>query len=295
MPNHSNHARKEASGKIPLGYIQLPNGAKPIYPMNDIFTNYTFERKEYWETLREIANIIIDAYTALYPNTTLLPITGIIEVETQFQYLLNTQNKTRKQDVKLIEDLKKAVYMELQNRAKTDPPIEIRSVDYFGLGIGYSKGNPANQIWLLAEDVPSVLRGGTFARYVLRDEKTGDNHPATSGILYVSLTKLSQQDSVAGELALFLLGKLNDPKHEIIQRISVAFRQSFGMFKEEKEVPEMLSLAERYHNEGVLVGEEKGEARGMAKGLAEGVNKMLEMIKSGLDPEEAARRIADER
>jgi len=85
---------------------------------------------------------------------------------------LDKKNKTRDQDLKMTEKEDNATYIECQNDANTQPPIEIRSVVYFGLGIGHNKGKLTNQIWLLAEDVPSVLHGKTFARYVLKDEIT---------------------------------------------------------------------------------------------------------------------------
>jgi len=82
----------------------------------------------------------------------------------------------------------------------------MRSVEYFGLGIGHSKGKIANQLWLLAEDVDSVIYAHPFAHYILKDEVTGKDHPTTSGIMYVSLRKLSQEQGPAGELASYLLG-----------------------------------------------------------------------------------------
>jgi hypothetical protein len=59
------------------------------------------------------------------------------------------------------------------------------------------------------------------------------------------------------------------------------------MFKTDKEVVKAMSVAERYRNEGIL----EGEARGEARGDTIGVTKLLELIKKGIDPDEAARRI----
>jgi len=59
----------------------------------------------------------------------------------------------------MVEDKGAVTYIEFQNKATTNPPIPVRSVEYFGLGIGHSKGKTANQIWLLAEDVGAVLVG----------------------------------------------------------------------------------------------------------------------------------------
>ena len=265
----------------PLGYIELPNGAKPIYPMNDIFINYAFQLKEHWEALRLLVNLVIDAYIQYKPDTKIEPIAGIKEVITQFKYLLNTQNTTRDQDIKLIEINDSFVYIEFQNRGKPAVPIEIRSVQYFGLGIAHSEGKPANQIWLLAEDVEPLLHGKTFARYVLKDEVTGKEHPEPSGILYVSLPKLAEGNGPASELARFLLGKITDTKIEVVSKIVKSFIAGFVKFKEEKEVNSMLSLHER------------GVEEGIEKGLAIGAAKILELIKSGLSPDEAFRKFSE--
>jgi len=233
----------------PLGYVELANGSKAIYPMNDIFLNFTFEDAEHWESLRLAINLLIVAFKQKKPDAKIKIIEGTIKVRTQFRHLLDTQNTTRDQDIKLTEDETESTYIEFQNRARADIPIEIRSVVYFGLGIGHSKGNLANQIWLLAEDVDSVLHGKTFTRYILKDEITGNEHPAASGIMYVSLTNLSQEESPAGELAGFLLGKVSNPKDEVVTRISKTFNSSFDAFKSDKEAVNVLSLAERYRSQ----------------------------------------------
>ena len=143
----------------PLGYIELANGSKAIYPMNDIFLNYTFEDAAHWETLRSTVNLIIEAYRQVTPGTQVRPVTGKIQVRTQFRHLLGTDGKTtRDQDIKLTEDETEESYIEFQNRARPDTPVEIRAVEYFGLGIGHSKGRIANQLWLLAQDVDAVLQ-----------------------------------------------------------------------------------------------------------------------------------------
>ena len=242
---------------IPLGYVELTNGSKAIYPMNDIFLNFTFEIEEHWEALRLAVNLLLESYKQQNPDTKAKLIKGSIRVRTQFQYLLDIQNTTRDQDIKLTEDEAEATYIEFQNRARSDIPIEIRSVEYFGLGIGHSRGKIANQIWVLAEDVDLVLRGRTFARYILKDEITNDEHPATSGIMYVSLTKLSEEGSPAGELASFLLGKLKNPQNEAVKKIVKAFNSSFEAFKADKEAINVLSAGERGRLEGRLEGKEE--------------------------------------
>ena len=262
---------------IPLGYVELENGSKAIYPMNDIFLNYTFENASHWEALRLAINLLIDAYRQHQPSTKVRPIEGKIEVRTQFRYLLDVDGKTtRDQDIKITEGNDESTYIEFQNRANTQPPIEARSVEYFGLGIGRSRGKLSNQIWLLAEDVDTVLHGESFARYILKDEITGRMHPATSGIMYVSLAKHSQDNSPVGELAAFLLGKIAAPKSEIVKEVAATFNSSFDAFKSDKEAVKMLSLRERGWYEGLIEGE------------VNIANRVSELIEKGVDLKEIA-------
>ena len=248
---------------VPLGYVELANGLKAIYPMNDIFLNYTFEDVSYWETLRLAVNLLINAYRETKPDASVKPIIGNIRVRTQFRHLLNTDVKTtRDQDIRIIEDDAEATFVEFQNRATTTPLIEIRSVEYFGLGIGHGKGKISNQLWLLAEDVDSVLQGSAFARYILKNETTGHEHPATSGIMYVSLTKLSKEKSPVGELASFLLGLKPNPENEEPKKVAEALYTSFKTFKTDKDVVNVLSLAERYTQEGKYEGRLEGRLEG---------------------------------
>ncbi|MCL1986501.1 MAG: hypothetical protein FWG64_00815, partial [Firmicutes bacterium] len=234
---------------IPLGYVDLPNGPKAIFPMNDIFLSYNFDHEEQWEILRLLINILIMEYLQIYATSKLKPITGKIKVQTQFKYFLNTDWRTiREQDIKLSANESNETYIEFQNKAKVDPPIEIRSVEYFGLGIVHGKGKLTNQIWLLAENVESVLQENTFARYILANEITGNEHPINSGILYINLPNLAQENSTAGELAKFLLGKIANPKNEDVKKIASAFSEVFGAFKRDKEAVKVLSFRDRYLN-----------------------------------------------
>ena len=268
-----------AKNSVPLGYVSLSDGEKAIYPMNDIFLNYTFENMEYWESLREATNIFIERFKQYQPSTDVNPVEGVIHVRTQFQHLLGNDNTTRNQDLRIIEATEGSTYLEFQNRAKPDIPVEVRSVEYFGLGIGHGGGKLANQIWLLASDVKVVLHSEIFTRYILKDEVTGNKHPANSGIMYVSLSKLSKEDSVAGELASFLLGKTSEPKYEDVKKIADAFKKSFKSFKIDKDVAKMLSLAERYRHDGLV------------EGKAALADEARELYEKGLDPQEILRMI----
>ena len=97
----------------PLGYVELASGAKAIYPMNDIFLNYTFEDATYWEALRLAVNLLIDAYKQQKPDTKVKLIEGNIKVRTQFRHLLDSDEKTtfRDQDIKVTEDEDASTYV----------------------------------------------------------------------------------------------------------------------------------------------------------------------------------------
>ena len=290
--------------KTPLGYIELDNGAKEIFALNDLFLNFTFEKEENWEEFRLMVNILLEEYIKKNPTTVATLIEGKIHIETQYKFHINTQNVTRNQDFKLDElEYGRLKYLEFQNSATMKPPLDIQAVDYFVLGVGKNPGKIANQIWLLASDVDSVLQDETFMNYILKDESTNKVYPGTSGIMFISLTKLSKENNLAGELASFLLGRLPAPKSEEVKRIANTFNASFIAFKDDKEVKNAMSIAERHRNEGWVDGMEvglaEGESIGMEKGADKGVSagasKMLELIKSGLSPDEALRRVNEER
>ena len=265
---------KETKSNVrkPLGYIQLETGEKAVPVMSDIFLNYHFEKEEHWEDLRSLVNIFTNDFTAKYPNTVAKPINGAIDVQTQYQFLLNSKNKTRNQDIKVIGE--KLTYIEFQNRANTVPPIEVRAPEYFGLGIGHSGGKISNQIWLLAEDVESVLHGKMYANYVLVDEVTNTKYPKQSGLMFVSLTKIAEQDSQAGELASFLLGRITDVgkiKDADVRRIASGFKTNFSVFKEDKEAKNVMTVQERFLNEGIV----KGIDKGIDKGIVDSAEKLI--------------------
>ena len=264
--------------KIPLGYIELDNGTKAITAMNDLFLNHMFMNPKNWETLRESVNIILEEYRRSNPDTTISLVVGKVVVETQYKHLLNIENTTRNQDIKLSAETE-LVFIEFQNRAKAIPPVETRAVEYFGLSIGHSKGKTANQIWLMAEDLEAVLHDKMFARYILKDEVTGKAHPGDSGILYVSLPRLAQNKSTAGELAAFLLGLIAEPEDEKVKAIANNFNMSFDSFKSDKEVVNMLSLRERGRNEGIVEGRD------------EAILEVYELMKQGLSAEEALEKV----
>ena len=196
-------------------------------------------------------------------------------------------NTTRNQDLKLTEDANdNLTYIEFHNWIYSQPPVEVRAVEYFGLGIGHSGGSLANQIWLLAEDVPSVLYNQAITRYMLIDEVTGIQYPAQSGIMFVSLQKLSQENTRVGELARFLLGETHTPENQDVKKIVSSFNASFEALKADKEVSANMTAFERYLKRGYDEGLYKGKAEGKAEGRAEIA---LELLKDGMDAAKVAK------
>ena len=152
----------------PLGHVDLPTGKYAVFPMNDIFLNYTFENEKNWEALRQIVNIFTKDFIEKYPGSTARPITGDIKVRTQYKQLVTGDpKKALSQDIHILENCKDATYTEFQIKAATKPIIDVRSVKYYGLGLSQSSGL-ANQLWLLAEDVESLLHGFPMTYYSLK-------------------------------------------------------------------------------------------------------------------------------
>ena len=279
--------------KTPLGFVELDRGSMEIFALDDLFLNFTFENEENWEEFRLMMNILLEEYINLNPTTVATIIEGAIRIKTQYKFYINAKkkNKTRNQDFESDElDMNRLKYVEFQNKATSKPPIPDRAFEYFVLNIGKNPGKAVTQIWLLASDAESVLQEETFMNYILKDEATNKAFPNSSSIMFISLTKLSQQKNLAGELALFLLGKLTTPQSDEVKRIAKTFNTSFQAFKDDKEVKNAMTIAEKHRNEGWVDGVEVGAE----KGLNAGANKMFELIKSGLSPDEALRKINEE-
>ena len=273
----------------PLGQVQTAYGPKDIYPMDDIFINYTFSNPENWETLRTIANIMINAYRAENHSTQLEPITGTIKVETQYKHFKNPAATPPSQDLRLEEIPSLSHhYIELQSEPRPQIPISARSINYFGLGISKVKGDYANQLWLIAGDIPEIFNGQHFARYTLKDEKTNAQHPHKSGILYVNLKKLSQEDTTAGKLAAYLLGQQLEGSQDLAT-VTEQIHNSFIKFQQDKEVPDMISLQQRWLEQG----EARGEARGEAKATSTMLEKLAALVKDGIIPNEVLQQLSE--
>ena len=135
---------------------------------------------------------------------------------------------------------------------------------------------------LLAEDVQKLLPSGAFSNFVPKDEVSGETYPNASGIMFVSLKRLSQENTVAGELASFLLGKTNDIKSEEVKQIADTFGRSYEEFRNDKEVKKSMSVAEKLKLEGRV------------EGRVEGIRELAELIRSGMSVDEALQAIDSE-
>ena len=279
--------------RVPLGFISLKGGPKPIYAFNDFFLNYTFRKKENWGTLRQIINILLEAYISEVPHSVFEPITEDIVVTTQYKHYLKNLNTPKSQDFEINEKVvKKYTYVEMQGRVRTKKkPVEVRAVEYSVLGIGQNLGHISNQIWLLAENSEHLLHGRTFANYLLRDEANGDVYPGTSCILFINLKKLSEEKSKAGELASFLLGKTQTIVFEETKGIQKVFKKSCREFCKDKGVKKRMTVKEKWQEEAWFDGEEQGIQKGIQKGIQQTLTALNELIGSGMSYEDAVKKL----
>ena len=225
-----------------------------------------------------------------------MPIRDKIIVTTQFKNNMKNRHKPKEQDFEIKEvHLKKFTYIEMQNRASIAKPIEIRAIEYSVLGISQNIGHISNQVWLLAEDLDKLLHGRTFANYLLKEESSQIAYPNTSCILFVNLKKLSNEQTVAGELASFLLGKTRGISSGRAKRISDVLKKSCREFGRDKGVKRSMSIKQKWQEEARMEGKEEGLRQGVQQGMQQGIQqgaaKIVELIKSGLSPEEALKKV----
>ena len=65
---------------------------------------------------------------------------------------------------------------------------------------------------------------------------------------------------MAGELARYLLGRVESPENEAIKKIAEAFNISLGILKEDKEAKTHMNVVDKYLAEGEVIGLEKSLA-----------------------------------
>ena len=258
-----------------LGYIELDTGPKLITPTNDIFLNWTFNKEEYWEELRMIANILYSAYIELYGDTKITLIEDEIAITTQFPFYKDvSSSEPNKLDMR-IESIKKVDFFDFQNNMRPEIPISIRSTKYLGFLLSRGEDKQQASAWLLNGTIPELLHGKTFANYILMDEQDHHPHPIDANILYVDLKKLAKESSQAGELARVLTAVENDPKDEDVKKILHSLKQSFNEFKNCTEVKNIMTRAEALRSEGRVEGLAEGEAKGLAEKARKAAFKML--------------------
>ena len=243
-----------------LGFLELETGPKAISPMNDVFVNYTFGKKQYWETLRRITNIIHRSYMETYPDTQVSLIAGEIDVQTQYPYFKEPDTSRPKTQDAQIDSPRSINFVEFQNDMHPQIPIEVRSAEYFGYSLTRGKDKKATTIWLLNGTVTKLLQGNVFSNYILTDEMTHHPHPNTSSILYVDLKKLAQTNTQAGELAGILTGQLKEPADPEVRSILKDLKKSFNDFKVNMEVRRIMTRAEELEAKGKIEGKAEAQA-----------------------------------
>ena len=142
------------------------------------------------------------------------------------------------------------------------------------MNISQTPGKVSSQIRLLEDDVPKLLPSGAFSNFVPTDEVSGTVYPNASGIMFVSLKRLSQENMVAGELASFLLGKTNDAKSEEVKQIAGTLYKSFDEFCIYKGMKKSMSVDEKRRMEGIK--------EGLQQGIQHATAKLTELINAGL-------------
>ena len=234
-----------------LGYLYLETGPKLIIPMNDVFTNFTFQDKANWETLVMIANIFYNEYIKIFKDTKVSPIEEVIGINTQFPFFKDPKSTNPKAPDTRIESIDKVNYVDFENKPHSSkPPIPTRSTEYFGFALSRGVDKQQSMMWLLNGAIPTLLNGKTFSNYILMDEKDHHPHPNGANILYVDLKKLAKMETKAGELAGVLIAVSNDPKDEDVKIILHNLRQSFEEFKNNTEVIRIMTREEQLKAEG---------------------------------------------
>lgn len=266
-----------------LGYLELEDKRKPIKPMNDVFINYTFDKKENWETLRVLTNILYDQYNQEHDIPIEL-LEGEIVVTTQYPRFKELATKAKKgfikyQDSRIDAD-NKVDYVEFQNEPYPKLPIAARSMGYFGFSIskGEKDEKPSTNVWLINGTVEALLCNKVFANFSMVDLSDGRQHPNKSSILYVDLKILSKSNTKAGELAAVLLGKIETPKDKEVKLIADTLNLNFEEFKKDMGVRTVTTIFEELEYRG----EARGEARGIEKARAE-YEPLLEEYKQKLE------------
>ena len=143
----------------------------------------------------------------------------------------------------------------------------------------------------MSENVKTLIPSGAFSNYVPKDEVSGAVYPNASGIMFINLKKLSQKNSVAGELASFLLGKTDVFVSKEVKQIADTFKKSCAEFCKDKGVKKSMSVAEKRRMEGLAEGLAEGRVEGRAEERANMLRELSELNRPGMSLDEALQII----
>jgi hypothetical protein len=298
--------------KRPLGYVSLLNDKqKAVYPLDDIFVNYTFEKEENWANLRTMINIILDAYSAKYNRRDGFHyVDEAVVVRTQYQHYVKNTSKQPTQDIKIDEHKAgNLTFVEVQNKAASNPPISIRASEYSGLAINKAgRGAAVSQIWLLGENDENVLHGQTISNYRMVEENTGEYYPRALNTMFVSLPRLARETGLGGELSRVLTGEAPEPENlsDEIKGIAEMFSHEFESFKRDEEVVKVMTIVEEkvamvkseyteMHEKIIIDRMKRGVSMSLIKDLAKDMGISAERFKELHDANKGARTTGRDR
>ena len=280
--------KKSKKIKKPLGYITLrDNSKKPIYPTNDFFINYTYEKEENWMNLRTMVNIYLNAYAEKHKKQDGFHLVDEnIKVKTQYMHFLNPETSQPAQDFKIDEvDSKNLTFVEIQDRTASKPPIPIRAHNYTHMAISKADEKAKiSQIWFLGE-VNNALhgKGKAFSNFRWKDDVSGNYYPLEVNLMFISLPRLAKEKTVCGELSRFLLGEISDVTSEVLKPIADMLKQECEIFVKNEEVIESMTIVELRSAEAREIGIEMGreEERKQSK-------QIISQLKERKSPEDIA-------
>lgn len=248
-------------GKHYLGQIELLNGQMlNVEYTRGLFLTHCFRERSNWGILKNILNIMLKEYMTRFPSKKAFLIEDMVEVITQYDYFLGKTDKIT-EDAKITEASGKETCVEFQNGASVEVPISTRALQKFLRGFSPWDEKISNQIWFLTEDDEDLLHGRVFTNYTLRERISNHSYPNPSGIMYISLNCLAQDDCQAGELASLLLGKNSNPKDGKVKEIADGLKKHFEKFKEDEEVKLAMTRLEEERIRAESVGEAGDEEK----------------------------------
>jgi len=256
ITNDNNELKKQ-----PLGYVTAKTADNqdkliPVYPMNDILSNYVYEKPENWSALKDLINIYLEAFIQLDKsqagNTKLIE--GNIKVRTQLEHYANLTalRPKAKQDLEVTsgENFRDLTLAEMQLSSWSVPVLEIRSLRYLGLVLSNLKedentATSINQIWFLGQNDPKISNGKPITNYTLMNPVEGEGYSIPINIVFVTLPLCRKEfTGAAKELADFLLGYDTTLTDKRVVNIAEMMKTELENFKQEKGLLPMLSVLE---------------------------------------------------